>query len=450
LPRGGKNTPVDISLRKPFPRLLALLISLPVAGVIFFTAGKDGLADALNRSHDPGNWLRAAQIEPQYGEYWRHLGHYRQYDLDDADPLLATEYYQKAVRADPRSSRYWMDLGGSFEQNNQPQLADEAFQRAIADYPISAEVKWNYGNFLLRREQISAGIAQLHQAIVIDPKLRPLAISRCWQSQPDVSILLDSLLPAQPDAYLDALDFMASARDLPAGLKIWDRLLALKQPFPMESTFTFFNAMIQSGQTDDGLRMWRQAYDANGLAYDHVYDQGADHSAIWNGGFEHEVVNGGFDWRLFGIPDVLVQPDTAIFHTGKRSMRIDFGGGVNTDFFHLFQFVAVQPSQKYHFRAWLRTQNITTDSGVRFYLGDPEGNGEVHLLTASITGTTGWTPVDADVETGPNTHVLLLQVRRLPSRAFDNRIDGTAWVDDVSLIPVAGTNDGSPNEGQKP
>lgn len=434
---------MDISLRKPFPRLLVLLISLSVAGIIFFSAGKNGVADALNRSSDPGNWLRAAQIEPQYGEYWRRLGRYRQYDLDNADPLLAIEYYRKAVRADPRSSRDWMELGASYEQNNQPQLADAAYQRAIADYPISAEVKWNYGNFLLRRQEISAGIAQLHQAIVIDPKLRPLAISRCWQSQPDVSVLLDLLLPAQPDAYLDALDFMASVRELPAGMKIWERLLALKQRFPIESTFAFFNAMIQSGHTDDGLRMWRQAYDVNGLAYDRVYDQGADHSAIWNGGFEHDTVNGGFDWRIFGVPGVLIQPDTAISHSGKRGMRIDFGGGANTDFFHLFQFVAVQPNQKYHFRAWLRTRNITTDSGVRFYLGDPENNGDVRLLTPSVTGTTKWTPVDADIETGPSTHVLLLQVRRLPSRAFDSRIDGTAWVDDVSLIPVAVSESGS-------
>jgi tetratricopeptide (TPR) repeat protein len=439
LPPGGKNTPVDISLRKPFPRLLVLLLCLPVAGVIFFSAGKDGVADALNRSSDPASWLRAAQIEPQYGEYWRHLGHYRQYDLDNADPLLATEYYQKAARADPRSSRYWMDLGSSYEQNNQPQLADAAFQRAIANYPLSAEVKWNYGNFLLRRDQIPVGVAQLHQAILIDPKLRPLAISRCWQSQPDVSTLLDSLLPARTDAYLDALDFMASARDLQAGLKIWDRLLALKQPFPIDATFAFFNAMIQSGRTEDGLRMWRQAYDANGLAY----DVSADHTAIWNGGFEHDTVNGGFDWRTFDVSGALVQPDTATFHSGKRSMRIDFSGGVNTDFFHLFQFASVQPNQKYHFRAWLRTRNITTDSGVRFYLGDPESNGEVRLLTPSVTGTTDWTPVDADIETGSATHTLLLQVRRLPSKSFDNRIDGTAWVDDVSLIPVAVSDSGS-------
>jgi tetratricopeptide (TPR) repeat protein len=131
--------------------------SLAAAGVIIFAAGKIGVADMLNRSSDPRNWLRAAQIEPRYGEYWRHLGRYRQHDLDNADPLPAVEYYQKAVRVDPRSSRDWMDLGASFEQNNQPELANQAFQRAVADYPLSAEVKWNYGNFLLRGQQISAG-----------------------------------------------------------------------------------------------------------------------------------------------------------------------------------------------------------------------------------------------------------------------------------------------------
>ncbi len=48
--------------------------------------------------------------------------------------------------------------------------------------------------------------------------------------------------------------------------------------------------------------------------------------------------------------------------------------------------------------------------------------------------------MEADIETGPSTHALVLQVRRLPSRAFESRIDGTAWVDDVSLVPVAGSS----------
>jgi tetratricopeptide (TPR) repeat protein len=425
---------VETVLQKPLQRLLALLLALFVASTVVFTAAKMGVADVLNRTSSPENWLRAAQIEPGYGEYWHHLGYYRQNDLDSADPVLATEYYEKAVRTDSRSSRYWLDLASALQQADHPQQARDAFQQAVANFPISAEAKWAFGNFLLLQGDFNGGVAQLRQAVLIDPSLRPLAISRCWQSHPDADMLLDQLLPAQPAAYADALDFFASNQDVDSGIKVWNRLIALKQPFPVHLTFSFFDEMIRQGRAEEGRRMWQQAYDVDRLAY----DLPADRSVVWNGGFEHDLADGGFGWRTYGAPGVTIEPDTEVVHSGKRSVRIDFEGAANVDFFHLFQYVAVQPGRKYHFRGWLRTDAITTDSGVRFSLSDQGNKTAGELLTPSVTGTTPWTLMETDIVAGPTSHVLNLQVRRFPARGFDSRIEGTAWVDDVSLIAVDG------------
>jgi len=431
---------VETTLHKTMERWGALLLAFYAAGVILFTAGKIGIADALNHTSNPDNWMRAAEIEPGNGEYWRHLGFYRQYDFENANPILAAEYYRDSVRANPRSSRYWMDLGSALQQGGHPKEAREAYKQAVANYPSSAQVKWAYGNFLFLQGDTANGIAELRQAIVIDPKLRRLAISRGWQAQPDVKVLLDQLLPAQPAAYTAALDFLASIQETDAALKVWDRLIALGRPFPLRSTFNFFDEMIQQGRAAEGRQLWKQAYDVNGLAY----DLPAGHSAVWNGGFEHDIANGGFDWQIWGGSGFLVQPDAEVAHSGKRSMRIDFGGGANADFYHLFQYVPVEPGKKYHLSVWLRTNAITTDSGIRFLLEDPDGNGTVGVLTPSVTGTTPWTRVEADIETGAKSHVLRMQVRRLQSRQFDNRIEGTAWVDDVSLTPAGDAMAGKP------
>jgi hypothetical protein len=34
--------------------------------------------------------------------------------------------------------------------------------------------------------------------------------------------------------------------------------------------------------------------------------------------------------------------------------------------------------------------------------------------------------------------LLIIALRRVPSWKFDNKLRGTVWVDDVSLVPVAG------------
>jgi tetratricopeptide (TPR) repeat protein len=430
---------VEIALHKTAERWTALLAAFLAAGLVLFTAGKIGVADALNRTSNPDNWMRAAEMEPGYGEYWRHLGFYRQYDFENANPILASEYYRNAVRDNPRSSHYWIDLGNALQQAGHPTEAREAYKEAVANYPSSARVKWAYGNFLFLQNDSADGIEQLRQAILIDPKLRPLAISRCWQTDPNVNVLLNELLPPQPAAYIAALDFLASIQETDAALKVWDRLVALGRPFPLRSTFSFFDEMIQEGRAAEGKRLWQQAYDVNGLAYDPT-----GHSAVWNGGFEHDIANGGFGWRIWEGNGFLVQPDAEVAHSGRRSMRIDFGGGANADFYHLFQYVPVEPGKKYHLSAWLRTKAVSTDSGIRFLLEDANGNGTAGLLTPSITGTTPWTRVEADIESGPKSHVLKLQVRRLQSQQFDNRIEGTAWVDDVSLIPAGDAMAGKP------
>jgi hypothetical protein len=43
---------------------------------------------------------------------------------------------------------------------------------------------------------------------------------------------------------------------------------------------------------------------------------------------------------------------------------------------------------------------------------------------------------EADFTTGPQTHLIHILLRRVPSVRFDNKISGTVWVDDVALLPA--------------
>jgi hypothetical protein len=82
----------------------------------------------------------------------------------------------------------------------------------------------------------------------------------------------------------------------------------------------------------------------------------------------------------------------------------------------------------------MRTEAITTESGMRFSVIDPNHNGALSVLTDNFTGSHPWTPVDADFVTGPSTHFLLVRLYRDPSRLFENKLEGTVWIADVSLV----------------
>ncbi|MGD0429277.1 MAG: hypothetical protein ABSC10_21435 [Candidatus Acidiferrales bacterium] len=374
---------------------------------------------------------RGAALEPGNAEAWDLLGRYRQLDFASADPQQELADYQRAVQDDPLSATFWMNLAGAYEANGDLGAAQNAFERAHSVYPLSAEVAWNYGNFLLRQEKEAEGYAEIRHAVQSDPRLLTLAISRVWRSSQDVNILLDQVLPADQDAYVQALNFFASIRQPDAALSVWRRMLALGKILALPRTFPFLDELIQDDRSTDAKQVWIEALTAAGLPH----EEPLNHSLVWNGGFSSDFSNGGLGWRWNSPIGVAVDFDAAPPASGVRAVRLDFGGGTNLELSQPMQYVPVEPRRTYHFHAYMRTEEITTESGMRFSLVDPNHDDAVNMLTDNFVGSHNWTALDLDLTTSAQTHFLLLRLLRAGSRLFENKLSGTVWIADVSLIP---------------
>jgi tetratricopeptide (TPR) repeat protein len=423
---------VDQTLGEARTRLLILPLALACGIFLCYQAARLWLADHRIHSSKLEVIERGAALEPGNAEAWDILGRHRQLDFANADPSQALANYQRAIQDDPLSANYWMNLAGAYEANGDVNRAQEAFEQARAVYPLSAEVAWNYGNFLLRQDQDAAGYAQIHHAIQSDPSFLTLAISRVWRSSRDVDVLLDQVLPADVDAYFHALNFFCSIRKPDPALVVWQRLVALGKPIALRQTFPFFDELIADDRSNDATRVWIEALTAAGLPH----DQPLKHSLIWNGDFAREFENGGLGWRWNAPVGAAIDFDTAPSPAGVRSLRLDFGGGRNLEISAPMQYVAVEPNREYRFQAYMETEEISTESGMRFSIFDPNHNGAVNLMTENFTGSHKWTATDLDVATGPETHFLVVRLYRVASRLFENRLSGTVWLADVTLIPA--------------
>ncbi|MGH9736335.1 MAG: tetratricopeptide repeat protein [Candidatus Acidiferrales bacterium] len=388
-------------------------------------------ANADIDAQDPRSIARGAHLIPGNAEAWDRLGRFRQWNFASSDPAGALRDYQRAVRDLPLSSYYWIDLAIAYEQTGNVGKANDAFQRAGAEYPTSAEVAWQYGNFLLRQHQVRNGLDEVHRAVSVDPALTPLAISRVWFSTNDVNVLLDRALPATVAAYFQALDFFLSRHDADSGLVVWNRLVALNQRFALATSFPLLDALISGDRQADTTKVWLEAIRASGSTYEPPLVS----SLIWNWRFADPFTNGGLGWRWDSPVGVEINFDQPRIAVPARSVRLDFGGGNNTDLDAPFEYVAVQPNTVYRFTAYLKTEAISTESGIRFAISDPNHGGAVDVTTDNLIGTNPWTEAKADVITGPQTHFLVLRLYRPPSRLFDNKLSGTAWIADVSLKP---------------
>jgi tetratricopeptide (TPR) repeat protein len=406
-------------------------VALVVAAAVWLGYGgvKHLLASHYGASSSSNDWPRAAKIEPSSAENWYRLGRYRQLDFDHPDLKLAISYYRRAVALDPPSPFYKLDLATALEIAGDDAEAEKYFRAAQANYPISGEVSWRYGNFLLRQQRLPEAYTEIHRAVLVDPKLLPSAVSRAWRSNPDVRVLLDQILPDTPDGGWDALEFLTQAQQPDAALAVWNHFIAKKPSIRRGSLLAFLDLLVAQDRFEGAGAAWHQALALQGAPP----TASAGWPLVYDGGFESELSGGGFGWHQQDISGAEFDFDTAEKHSGARSARIIFDGSQNLSYGHLYQTVLVQPRTRYKFRGFLRTDQISTDSGMRFEIRDSRRPQDLDLLTPNETGTQPWTLEEVEFATGPQTHLIQITLRRAPSTHLDNQLRGTVWVDDVDL-----------------
>ncbi|MGB8541374.1 MAG: hypothetical protein WCD49_07020 [Candidatus Acidiferrales bacterium] len=422
---------MEITLEGKGSRSTLLIAALVVASFFSYQAVCFWIADHRINSDNLNAIQRGAALEPGNAAAWDTLGRFQQLDFVAGDPHEAIKAFQKAIQDDPLSSYYWMNLAGAYESVGDISHARDAFSHARQVYPLSAQVAWNYGNFLLRQQQPAEGYAEIQLAVRSDPTLLPLAISRTWRSNHDVDVLLSQVLPSDENAYFQALDFFASAQQADAGLKVWQRLVSSGKPLALPRSFPFLDELIREDRAADAVRVWRQALGAAGVSN----QEPQNGSVIWNGNFVGDFTNGGLGWRWNAVIGASIDFDAAMAEGKGRSVRLDFGGGNNTEISQPFEYVPVEPGHTYRFQGYMRTESISTESGMRFSIYDPHHHNAVDLQTENLTGTHLWNAAELQVVTGPETHFLVVSLRRDPSRLFDNKLSGTVWIADLSLVP---------------
>jgi tetratricopeptide (TPR) repeat protein len=423
---------VEITLEGKGPRLALLIAALAVALFFLYQGVRLWIADHRINSDRLAAIESGAALEPGDAEAWDILGRFRQLDFVAGDPNEAIKDFQRAIRDNPLSAYYWMNLAGAYEATGNVSEARHAFEHAQTVYPLSAQVAWNYGNFLLREQQWAEGYAQIQLAVRADPALLPLAISRTWRSNHDVDTLLNQVLPADVNAYLQALDFFASIHEAEPGIKVWRRLLSLGKSVALPRSFSFLDELIREDRSADARRIWREALNAAGLPH----EEPGNGSLIWDGNFTDDFPNGGLGWRWNNPLGATIDFDAAPPGCSGRSVRLDFGGGSNLGVEYPLEYVPVEPNRTYHIHAYLRTEGISTESGMRFAIYDPNHNGIVPVETENLTGDNSWTTAELAVSTGAQTHFLVVHLYRGRSRLFENKLSGTAWIADVSLLPA--------------
>jgi tetratricopeptide (TPR) repeat protein len=407
----------------------ALLIGLWISfyGIRAAIASYDSEGDTEKRLES------AVRLEPGNPAYWYILGRYQQYNLEQPDAVLAEESYRKVIALNPVATEAWLDLGTAYELDGRTAEAREAYLQAKKSYPVSADVSWRYGNSLLREGEQAQAYVELKRAIEADPKRAAAAFSRAYRSNPDIDDLLGQLLPAEESVYVDVIWEALSAKQLAVAKTVWAQLITLN-PRPrldMRDVDHFAAELLIAGEFVEARRVWDQGTATMNLP---PLLQPKS-SVVWDPSFETDKNGFAFSWHYLPIAQgVSIGLDKVEKLSGNQSLRLSFDGRHDPNLEAACTLAIVQPSTTYRFSGWIKTKAITTDQGIGFRLRPLEGNLPV-INTRQVLDSNPWSFVDQTWTSGHDSHRLQICVTRDASENPEVRISGTAWVDDVNLLP---------------
>jgi tetratricopeptide (TPR) repeat protein len=413
---------------------LAVIAAVAFAFLAFLSV-RDALAAYFLGGETFAGISRATRLEPKNPGNWFALGRYWQYNFENPDLDKAIQAYQRAIALDPRSSDVWLDLGTAYEAVGRILDARDAFSNAKRIYPLSAQVAWTYGNFLLRQGDLAIAFSEIRAAVLADPRRGGEAFSRCIRVEPNIDKIFDAVIPPSAPVYLDIIRVLADSDQTADALRIWDRLLQL-QPQPklqLRLVYQLVDALRRQHLVPDASRVWAQAAALSGFA--NLGDP--SDSAIWDGGFESGETGLGYSWNYFpNAHGVQIRVQSQEKHSGTQSLRVTFDGHSDLNFRDVCHLIPLRPSTSYRFSAWVRGRELSTDRGVHFVLAGSSQTTEPPLITKDMLGTFDWQQVTADWTSPSAAMEGQLCLARLPSDQPDNKIRGTLWLDDVAIVPV--------------
>lgn len=413
-------------------RLATVFLALVLGAALAYLSVRNAYASHYASLGTRAGYESAARLESGNAGNWYLLGRYWQYTLDEPDPRRATMNYRHALALNPRSAAAWLDLATTYESEGDLPNARGAFLQAKLAYPLSADVSWRYGNFLLRQDQIPQAFAEIRRAVYADPKRSAEAFSRCWRVAPDINSILNQVLPPDRDGYLSVIRELSADGQFAAAFIVWQRLVSIHPALTLSDAIPFSDLLIQKRQLSDAHRVWNDALRLSNTPQ----NIDPDGSLLWDGGFESGVRGGAFAWT-FGPSYGGVQSsiDTRQKHSGKSSLRLTFDGRHNVNFDGVCNIAEVRPETNYRLSAWIRTQTLTTDQGIRLRLNwnsDSHTGGSIQ--TPDVQGTQPWTFIQMPWTSGKDVHYVRVCIVRNTSGKLDSQIKGSAWVDDVALL----------------
>ena len=386
----------------------------------------------LGESVQVGALQRAVALDPANPEFHNRLGMVLCDSFGEADRAEGLKHLRRATELNPLAARYWSDLAWVCELSNDTTCATQAVEQAVKLSPMTPQLHWVAANTFLRTGQRDAAMTEFRRLLELDPAYGPATFHICLGSLGDPQLVLRRVLPSGKDPRLKLvyLNFLVTNEVADQAHEVWVQVVEARTPFPLPLATPYIDNLLDLGRVEEAQSAW-QDLEKLGIVPNPGGDEGGN--LVFNGDFEQTPLNVGLDWRTEPGPSTALDFSDPAAHSGKFCLRVDFTVSRNEEHMLLYQFVPVAASQAYLLTAYVRSQDITSDSGPRLQVLDRVHSRGPNVLSETTVGTTSWHPISLKFCSGPDTKLVRLSLLRERGRTFPTEITGSFWLDTVVL-----------------
>lgn len=344
-------------------------------------------------------------------------------DLAGGRARAAGNRLDAAVRAAPFSATLRLERADVALRTGDRAGARRAAAAALRRAPVDAGVCERAGLVLLEADAPTAAAAALRRALTYEPTRATRVYDGVGPAYDDDAFVVANIVPADADGARRFLGW-AYERRLPGAAAVGWRALAARTPSTAD-VVRHVDFLLEHADVATADAVWSAAFGARPAGI------------VVDGGFESDVVDGGFGWHLARTPGVRMEiagADAAA--AGRRGLAIEFTGG-NVDLAAPSQVVPVGAERRYRLTARMRSEGLTSLAGPRLAVeGHPACPGFGTVAGPELRGSRPWDDVALEFTTPPGCAAVRVLVRRAPSTRLDRDLRGRLWLDDVRLAAI--------------
>ena len=414
---------------------LALVLLVAIPGVLLsFQAARIAMAAFFGSRLDAADLRRAIALDPGNAAYDHQLGLVYAYSFREANLPEAVRYLRKATELSPRKAQYWSDLAEVCDTENDTVCSSQAVQSALALGPTTPRIEWKAANHYLETGQPAQALAHFRRLLTLDGTYALPVFQLCLRVVGNPETVLREVIPRgrQPELKLACLAVVSSQGHTQFANQVWSQLWAEGLRCKLSDVSAYLNSLFTKRDMKQAVAVWRELEQAGVIPKS---EDGEAGNLVYNGQFAHTPLGTGFDWRTPNTPDVEIDFRDPSAYRGSHCLRVDYAGR-NRESEPVSEWVAVVPGHAYRLRAEVRSEGITSGSGPRLRVTDPDCPTCLNAASQATVGTTPWHPLTLDFTVGASTRVVRLAVWRPRSWTFPMEISGSFWLDDVSITPL--------------